>query len=345
MKIAVLAGGISPERNVSLSSATLIKNALIKRGHRVALVDICTSIEPADSLFDTKESEPYKIGTESPTPELLAKMKRDCGGEIGRGIVDICRMADVVFMALHGGIGENGQLQAILDSHGIHEYSGSGFVGSMLAMNKDLAKMLLRSAGIPTPDWTMLTGRENAVAETEEKIGYPCVIKPNTCGSSVGISLVHNREELERALDSAFSFEDSVMCERLISGRELTVGILGGEVLPAVEIIPRDGFYDYKNKYAAGGATELCPAPISDDVADMLGGITKQGFDALRLSGYARFDYIYSEAEGKAYCLEANTLPGMTPTSLLPQMAAAVGIEYGELCERICMLAKSKTRD
>ncbi len=341
MKIAVLAGGVSPERNVSLSSATLIKNALVKRGHSVALIDICKHTEPSLSLFDTSEAEPYKIDTQSPTPEYLTKLKEEIGGEIGNGIIDVCRMADVVFLALHGGIGENGQLQAMLDASGISCYTGSGYIGSMLAMNKDLAKTVFRSYGIPTADWIMLSDKENAINEAEEKIGYPCVIKPNTCGSSVGISIAHNRSEMKEALDGAFAYENSVMCEKYISGRELTVGILGGKVLPCVEIIPNEGFYDYKNKYVAGKTTELCPAPIKEELSEKLRDITKRGFLALRLSSYSRFDYILSD-NGSIYCLEANTLPGMTPTSLLPQMAAAEGIDYGELCERICMLAKEK---
>ena len=132
------------------------------------------------------------------------------------------------------------------------------------------------------------------------------------------------------------------MCEKLVSGREMTVGILDGEVLPAIEIIPTEGFYDYKNKYQAGKTVELCPAPITDEQYAEMADATRRGFDALRLGTYARFDYIISGEDGRAYCLEANTLPGMTPTSLLPQMAAAVGIGYTELCERLCELAMKK---
>ncbi len=343
MNITVLAGGISPERNVSLASAALIKNALIKKGHSVALLDICKDTEVSDALFNTKESEIFSIETQSPTSDCLAKMRQETGADIGRGIIDACKKADVVFLALHGGIGENGQLQATLDSHGIHRYTGSGFVGSMLSMNKDIAKTLFRSANIPTPDWIMLCERDSAVKEAEREIGYPCVIKPNACGSSVGISVVQNRYELENALTSAFSYEGCVMCEKQIVGRELTVGIFNGEIFPIVEIIPRDTFYDYKNKYIAGRAKELCPAPITDTLRETLENETRRGFDTLHLSDYARFDYMVSNDDGRAYCLEANTLPGMTPTSLLPQMAAAKGLGYAELCEQICMLAKEKS--
>ncbi len=341
MNIAVLAGGISPERNVSLTSASLITNALIKKGHCVALLDIAKNADESIG-FSSKEVPINTVDEISPTPEILAQMEAELGAKIGHGIIDICRRADVVFLALHGGIGENGQLQAILDAHGIHSYTGSDCTGSLLAMDKDFAKILVRASDIPTPDWIMLKDKSTALSLAEERIGYPCVIKPNGCGSSVGVSLVHNRAELTAALDGAFSYEASVMCEQLICGRELTVGILDGEVLPAIEIIPKDGFYDYKNKYQAGRTTELCPAPITDEQFAVLADETKRGFEALHLSGYSRFDYILSENDGRAYCLEANTLPGMTPTSLLPQMAAAVGIEYGELCERLCMLAKNK---
>ncbi len=342
MNIAVLAGGISPERKVSLTSASLITNALIKKGHSVALMDIAKNIDSESIVFSRTEVPINSVDELSPTPEMLSEMEAELGAKIGHGIIEVCKRADVVFLALHGGIGENGQLQAILDSHGIHRYTGSDCTGSLLAMDKDIAKILLRAANIPTPNWVMLSKRSDALQTAEENIGYPCVIKPNGCGSSVGVALVNNREELACALDNAFSYESSVMCEQLIRGRELTVGILAGEVLPAIEIIPKDGFYDYKNKYQAGRTTELCPAPITDGQFRMLADETKRGFDALHLSMYSRFDYIISHEDGLAYCLEANTLPGMTPTSLLPQMAAAVGIEYGELCERLCMLAKEK---
>jgi D-alanine-D-alanine ligase len=343
MKIAVLAGGYSPERDVSLTSGSLIANALIDEGHDVCLADVYLGIDGADNakgLFN-KEKKPIHKVTHS-VPDLDALKASSGNGEalIGKGIIDLCRAADVVFMALHGAMGENGQLQATLDSYGI-KYTGSGYVGSLLAMDKDISKKMFVGAGVNTPEWMYISAKHADIAEIEQKIGYPCVVKPCCCGSSVGISIPENRTELEKALIEAEKYEDSILVEKKISGREFTVGILDGEVLPAVEIIPTEGFYDYKNKYQAGKTVELCPAPIDDDLMLILAEQTRLAFDALRLSGYSRFDYIVDK-DGKPWCLEANTLPGMTPTSLLPQMAAAVGISYGKLCCKIVDLALKK---
>lgn len=345
MKIAVLSGGLSPERNVSLTSGALIANALSANGHRVALLDVYKNADTADidALFVENTNHVFSVSEAQPDLEAVITENGGRRTNIGDGVLDVCRAADVVFLALHGAMGENGQLQATLDNYGIHRYTGSGYIGSLLAMDKDVAKKMLRSAGVLTADWIMLRAAEDdSASRAEREIGYPCVIKPNSCGSSVGVSIVHNRDELVEALSGAFEWEDMIMCEKLVSGREMTVGILDGEVLPAIEIIPTEGFYDYKNKYQAGKTVELCPAPITEaEYADMADA-TRRGFDALRLGTYARFDYIISSEDGRAYCLEANTLPGMTPTSLLPQMAAAVGLGYTQLCERLCELAMKK---
>ena len=345
MKIAVLSGGLSPERNVSLTSGSLIANALSAKGHKVALLDVYKNVQTADIEALFCENTKYVFSVEEAQPDLEAVIAENGGRRIniGDGVLDVCRAADVVFLALHGAMGENGQLQATLDNYGIHRYTGSDYVGSLLAMDKDIAKKMLRSADVLTADWIMLKKSDaDSVERAESEIGYPCVIKPNSCGSSVGVSIVRSKEELCEALSVAFEWEDMIMCEKLVSGREMTVGILDGEVLPAIEIIPTEGFYDYKNKYQAGKTVELCPAPITDEQYAEMADATRRGFDALRLGTYARFDYIISGEDGRAYCLEANTLPGMTPTSLLPQMAAAVGIGYTELCERLCELAMKK---
>lgn len=334
MNIVVLAGGYSPERDVSLSSGSLIANALIERGHRVLLLDVYEglSVLPADphTLFRTLPYAVYPISTS--VPDLAALKARVGNGDslIGKNVLPLCRMADQVFLALHGAMGENGQLQATLESFGI-PHTGSDYVGSLLAMDKDLSKRLLCEAGLPTPEWICATPstREEASARAH----LPCVVKPACGGSSVGISMAEDREALRRALDEAFLWEDRVLVERRISGRELTVAILDGEALPAVEIRPKTGFYDYENKYQ-GTTEEICPAPIPKETADRLASICREAFRILRLHRYARFDVMMEES-GELYLLEANTLPGMTPTSLLPLAAAAAGISYGELCERI----------
>ena len=206
---------------------------------------------------------------------------------------------------------------------------------------KDLTKQLLVRAGVPTAPWVYcdLTEDVEATADRiEAEVGYPVVVKPCSGGSSVGVSMPENRAELTAAIAKAASYETTLLAERRIIGRELTVSYLGGEVLPAVEIIPLTGFYDYENKYQAGLTNEICPAPLTDAETAALETATRKGFEALRLRGYARFDFILDE-NGTPWCLEANTLPGMTPTSLLPQAAAAVGIGYDELCEKMVMMA------
>ena len=340
MNIVVLAGGYSPEREVSLTSGSLIANALIKNGHSVLLLDVYCGIRELPrnpfSLFQTEATYSHTIGEEVPD---LKKLKEENGNSeslIGPNVLWLCRMADRVFLALHGAMGENGQLQATLDNYGIH-YTGSGYVGSLLAMDKDLAKRLLRDAGVRTPDWVFVDPTlPESRATILEKIGLPCVIKPTSCGSSVGVTIVENEGDLDAALAAAAPWGDRVLAEKKIVGRELTVGILDGKTLPIVEIIPNEGFYDYKNKYQ-GNTREICPAEISKKAAKKAAEATLRGFEALRLRGYARFDYILDETD-KVWCLEANTLPGMTPLSLLPMAAAAAGISYEELCEKIIEL-------
>ena len=344
MNILVLAGGYSPERDVSLTSGSLIANALKREGENVCLADVYLGIDEnlllKDDLFNTTEGEVYKVTNRVPDLDLLKIESGNGEALIGKGIIELCRRADVVFLALHGAMGENGQLQATLDNYGI-KYTGSGYVGSLLAMDKDISKKMFVGAGVNTPKWLYFKAQDASIELIEEKIGYPCVVKPCSCGSSVGISLVHSREELDAALMEARKYEDNILVEKMIEGREVTVGMLDGDVLPVIEIIPTEGFYDYQNKYQAGKTLEICPAPLDAETVERLSEQTKLAFEALRLSGYARFDYII-DADGKPWCLEANTLPGMTPTSLLPQMAAANGLDYGKLCLKIVELALKK---
>ncbi len=345
MKIAVLAGGMSPERNVSLTSGSLIAAALRRRGHTVCLVDVYVGLSqvPTDlsSLFTLQNDATFSVDEQ--IPDLDCLMQENGGREelVGPHIINLCREADVTFLALHGAMGENGQLQALLDIYNI-AYTGSGYLGSAMAMDKDIAKTILSSVGIRVPRGVRFAKAE--VPDPERilcEVGLPAVVKPASSGSSVGVSIVNTKEELIVALDAANTFEDDILVEECIIGRELTCGILEGRVLPPVEIIPKNGFYDYKNKYQVGATTELCPAPLSDEETKAVQDATAKGFDALRLSSYARFDFILTK-NGDAVCLEANTLPGMTPTSLLPQEAAAVGMDYDTLCEVIALSALKK---
>ena len=345
MRITVLAGGLSHEREVSLSSGSLIAGALVRRGHEVCLVDLYTgrAIDGSPPAFTQSPIEPYRVSRMVPDLEALKAATGNGDRRIGGGVMELCREADAVFIALHGDVGENGQLQALLDMEGI-PYTGSGYAGSLLAMDKDLTKQILSRAGVVNAPWVycdLTRGVEALADQIEAELGYPLVIKPCSGGSSVGVSMPENRAELVAAMGAASRYETTLMAERRILGREMTVSVLGGEVLPAVEIIPLSGFYDYENKYQAGQTTELCPAPLTKAQANALAEATKRGFEALRLRGYARFDFILDDND-IPWCLEANTLPGMTPTSLLPQAAAAVGIDYDELCERMVRMAVGK---
>lgn len=347
MKITVLAGGLSHEREVSLSSGSLIAGALIRKGHEVCLVDLYTgkAIDGSAPAFTRDPIQPYRVSRAVPDLEALKAAEGHGERRMGEGVPALCHAADVVFIALHGDVGENGQLQAFLDMEGI-PYTGSGYAGSLLAMDKDLTKQILTRAGVVNAPWLycdLSVGVEATAHRIEEELGYPVVIKPCSGGSSVGVSMPETHEELVVAIEKAARYESTLMAERRILGRELTVSYLGGEVLPAVEIIPLEGFYDYENKYQAGKTTEICPAPLTESEMAALATATRRGFEALRLRGYARFDFIL-DADGTPWCLEANTLPGMTPTSLLPQAAAAVGLSYEDLCEKMAMMAVGKNR-
>src|SRR5690606_37326292 len=250
------------------------------------------------------------------------------------------READLVFLALHGGTGEDGTVQAVLDLAGI-VYTGSGRIGSALGMDKDVSKRLFLAASVPTPDWLMAPASTEAVAE---RLGFPVIVKPNGQGSTVGLSLVERPEDLQSAIEEATRYDDAVMIERYIAGRELTVGILDDEALAVGEIIPRIGtgqIFDYASKYQVGGADEIFPADVTPETARRAQELGLAAHRALKLDCYSRADF-RMDADGGLWCLEMNTLPGLTSGSLLPRSAAAVGISFDELCERICLSALRK---
>ena len=336
MKIAVIAGGLSPERDVSLTSGSLIANSLMRSGHDVVLLDVCMKVDPDSPEADFSKTRKYSYMVPETEPDLDAiRTEADCGNAlIGEGVVDVCKRADLVFIALHGAMGENGQIQAVFDSYGI-KYTGSPYDGCLLAMDKWLTKLMLSHTDVDFPE-SVLTSVENA-KDVADTFGFPCVIKPCSCGSSCGVSLIHSVDELESALKLVEKYEDSVIIEKFISGREFSCGILKGTALPPIEIKPKAGFYDYKNKYQKGLTEELCPAPITEAQDKQIREAALAVHKALRLGTYSRSDFILDEATGKFYCLEANTLPGMTPTSLFPQEAAAVGIDYDTLCETVAL--------
>ena len=347
MKIVVLGGGISPERDVSLCSASLISNALLSKGHDVAFVDVYEGLsdtEDLDSAFLTKESgKTFSYSIPETEPDLEALIASHGGRRelVGPGVLDLCKKADAVFVGCHGGMGENGRLQAVLDCIDV-PYTGSGYLACALAMDKHLSKTLLRHFDIPTADWVIFDPKKNDIAMIREQIGFPCVVKPIGCGSSCGVSIVHDESEWDAAITYSTKYENTCLVEKMVHGREFSIGVLDGEALPIIEIIPKVGFYDYKNKYQANATTEICPAALSEEQTKEAQALAVAVHRALGLGNYSRVDFILSEEDGKFYCLEANNLPGMTPNSLIPQEARAAGIGYEDLCEKLVLSASKK---
>ena len=332
----VLMGGTSSERDVSLASGLRIAEALRSRGHAVRAIDTAKGeLSIADERRLLSEGVVKQL---PPSPSELARMNAESVADTAARLPKRGE-CDVAFLALHGGRGEDGTVQALLDLAGV-PYTGSGHLASALAMDKDLSKHLFRAHDVGTANWLMATAPSVPLgAATDERaLGWPVIVKPSKQGSTVGLSIVKQPSELDGAIREAFEHDDEVMIEQFIAGRELTVGILGGEALPAGEIIPKHEIYDYECKYTAGMAEEIFPAPLTTEQAAEVQAQAQRAFAALKLGGCARVDFRMTIA-GEFYCLEANTLPGMTATSLIPQAAAAAGIPFPELCERIAQLA------
>lgn len=343
MRIVVLAGGLSTERDVSISSGILVASALREKGHEVVLLDVFTGYEQnicdIDALFKQNYSfaDKANVGeTVSDLSEVKENRLNKSDRFIGTNVIEICTEADITFLALHGGEGENGQLQASLDLLGI-KYTGTGYLGSALAMNKGLTKSVFVQNKINTPAGEIFKSEEDAKSWSV----FPCVVKPCSGGSSVGIAKAENEEEYILAVKDAFRYENEIVVEQFVKGREFSVGILGGKALPPIEIVPKSGFYDYAAKYQAGATDEICPADIDEQTDKKLRDSAVAAYNSLHLDSYARVDFLVDE-NGEPFCLEANTLPGMTPTSLLPQEAAVEGMNYADLCEKIIEISLDK---
>jgi D-alanine-D-alanine ligase len=324
-------GGTSSERDVSLASGIRVAEALRSRGHDV------TAVDPARGPISSDQQRALVSGqvvqSVPPTPETLRQLAREA---LPRLVSTLPRRGDtdVVFIGLHGGSGEDGTIQSLLDLTGV-PYTGSGHLPSALAMDKEVTKQLFRQGGVGTADWMMAPATADQVRAA---LGFPVIVKPSKQGSTVGLSIVKKPAELQPAIVEAFRHDDEVMIEQFIAGRELTVGILGDDALPVGEIIPKHEIYDYECKYTPGMAEEKFPAALSEQQTLRVQDEAKRAFRALKLGGCARIDFRMA-ADGTFYCLEANTLPGMTQTSLIPQAAAAAGISFPVLCERIVQLA------
>ncbi len=350
MNIAVLLGGYSAERDVSLASGLRIAGALRSRGHAVTCVDpAAVATEGVLSADDERALLAAGVGTHPPSLEALEALGRGTGAGIPPALATwpAVRDADVVLLALHGGQGEDGTLQALLELAGVR-YTGSGHLGSALAMDKHRSKLVFRAAGVGTADWRMAPlaadadERDRFADEALGALGLPVIVKPSKQGSSVALTVVREAGALWPAVELAARYDDEVMVERFVAGRELTVGMLGDRALPVIEILPSHEIYDYECKYTAG-MTEERVADLPPAVAAELQRQARLAFDALGLRGYARVDFRL-DAEQVGYCLEANTLPGMTELSLLPQGAAAAGIDFAALCEEIVRLAGAPDR-
>ena len=332
MKIVVLMGGSSDEREVSLSSGSQVARALREAGHQVVAFDTSGGI-----LSGAEEERLLHSGVRALPPSKESLDLLSTGDTTALTREPTVAEADLFFLALHGGMGEDGTLQAMLDVVG-KPYTGSGMVGCALAMDKDLTKRLLRDAGIPTPDWLM--GARDP-GQVTKKLGLPVIVKAARGGSSLRLVLAHDMQELHAAMEEATSFEDLVLYERYVTGREFTVGILGDEALPVGEIIPEHELFDYECKYQPGLAEEIFPADVPRETARWLQRLALDAHRVLRLGDFSRVDFIL-DGEGEAWCLEANALPGMTANSLLPKAAKAAGISFPELCHRIAELTLAR---
>lgn len=348
MDIVVLAGGLSTERDVSFKTGSMVAKALEENGHRVILLDVFMGYsdkeEELTGIFDRADEISVKVSdipTEAPD---LAKVKAsrkdqsDCF--FGPNVIRLCQMSDIVFMALHGENGENGKIQAAFDLFGI-KYTGSDYLSSAIAMNKDTAKQFFIANGIPTPKGISMTRatREDDLSKLD--VSLPCIVKPCCGGSSIGVTIVREEADFSKALDDAFKWENELIIEEFVQGREFSVGVIEGKALPVIEIAPIEGFYDYKNKYKAGSAVETCPAELPDDVTEKMQHYAEEVARVIGLDTYSRTDFLLNE-KNEIFCLEANTLPGMTATSLLPQEAAAVGVNYNQLCEHLIAISLKK---
>lgn len=343
MRIIVLAGGYSNERDVSLSSGASICEALRARGHKAYLLDAFFGIaydeDRLEEIFDLPDAglgiaKGIQV-TEPDLNALWASREGDSKSYLGPNVLELCNLADITFMALHGSLGENGKLQATFDVLGIR-YTGPNSLGCALSMDKGVTKEIFQMQGVPTPDGTHLLKKDQNRSLEDLGFALPVVVKPCSGGSSIGVHIVHTPEEYQKAVAESFRKEDEIVIEPFIDGREYACGIFDGKALPLVEIVPKDGFFDYANKYQQGGASEICPATSIDArTTAKIQAAGEKAYAALRLDVYSRADFIVDNRTGEFYCLEVNSLPGMTSASLLPKAAKAAGYDYGEFCELI----------
>lgn len=342
MKIVVLAGGTSTEREISIVSGTGICGALRQKGHEAILVDIFCGVEDVDwenpfpAEYDVEKAAEY-MKSFNPQIKEMQKTRRSF---FGPNVLKLCEACDIVFLGLHGANGEDGKVQAAFDLMGIR-YTGTGYLSSAMAMDKRITKEVFLMNNVPTPGGFSMSTDALEKDIAKHGLSFPVVVKTSCGGSSVGVYIVNDQKEYEQALKDAYSYEDEVVIEEYIKGREFSVAVVDGKAYPVIEIAPIQGFYDYKNKYQAGSTIETCPAELSLELTEKMQHYAEAGAKALFMEGYCRLDFMMKE-NGDMYCLEANTLPGMTPTSLIPQEARVLGIDYPTLCEKLIEVSLRK---
>jgi D-alanine-D-alanine ligase len=335
MNIALIVGGISSERDVSLTSGKAILKALRENGHNVKVVD------PIYGEKEISEEIIFKdlVSSEYPTYEAMQKLLK----ESRKKVIDCINSSlfngiDIAFIGLHGKYGEDGRIQSLLDLRGV-KYTGSDILSSAVAMDKNITKMIFRNNNIHTADWIMLKRKDEIkIEDILRRISLPFVIKPNDEGSTVGLTIIHNESEISNAMELAFKYTDKIMIEKYIKGRELTVSIVGDTAYPLIEIKPKEGFYDYFHKYTKGMTEYICPAEVSDEISAKAQTIALKAYHSLGCSVYSRVDFLLDEKDDLP-CLEVNTLPGMTALSLVPKAVKVKGMEFNDLIENIIRLS------
>lgn len=343
MKIVVLAAGTSTERAVSIVSGTGICKALRSLGHQAILVDVFSGWAEADpaTAFNDDYDVDAAVQYIHSFDETVEKEKRSRRVFFGPKVLALCSAADIVFITLHGSNGEDGRVQAAFDLMGIR-YTGPGYISSAIAMDKSYTKKIFNAAGVTTPQGVILTEKDKGRMPEDFGMDLPVIIKPCCGGSSVGITICRTLEDVRKGEELGFSLEKSLVMEEFVTGDEYTCVVIDGKAYPIVSIAPKSGYYDFSNKYSAGATEEICPAPISEELTEEIQKLAVKAYQAIGFEAYARMDFLVRKNDGKVFCLEANTLPGMTPTSLVPQEAAAVGIDYAHLCQLMIDVSMKK---
>lgn len=342
MNIVVLAGGTSTERLISIISGTGVCRALRAKGHKAILLDIFCGDITADAAnffpedYDVEKASAYM----SSFNDKIEDIKRERKAFFGPNVIEMCSAADMVFMALHGANGEDGRVQAAFDLMGVR-YTGAGYLSSAMAMDKTITKNMFIAGGVPTAKAYFIERGDDVKTPAEQGLKYPVIVKPACGGSSVGITIAKDEAEFKASAQIAFDLEPKAVVEEFLKGREFSVGVIDGKALPVIEIAPKEGWYDYENKYKPGATIETCPAQITEEQTARMQRHAENAFAALGIEAYGRIDFIM-DSNGDMIALEANTLPGMTSMSLLPQEAAQVGYSYEDLCDYLINVSLKK---